>query len=358
MDYVVFGTGYGATLMLLGWALRTFGPGARYKDPDDGAVMAADAILARISWRRFAAALGAVIVTAGASFILVTVALILINPGDGAGALVALICLVLILLAVAIWTWLYVGRYGTHGILPERREEPAAFSIRGTDAIEPAAAMALAGREAVAPVARVEPYEHIDEEPGFGEDYDPFVADVDSDTFEDEEQESRYAKFLLHHPDEAVTVQRIDEGTSPVEVEDDAPAVTSLDGNELPGEAEAPVVNDDPTTIDTPGGSLAASIPDAQPVPDDESQMNDTTHIRPDENQRPAAVQPEDPLTTPEAVDLGIDEKPLPRDMVTRDDESDPSARGIELDNTEEGRAEALRRLHAWQPPDSGEKNT
>jgi hypothetical protein len=358
VDYVVFGTGYGATLMLLGWALRTFGPGARYQDPGDGSVMGGDAILARISWRRFASALGAVIVTAGVFFILVTVALILINPGDETGALVALICLALILLAVAIWTWLYVGRYGTHGILPERLEEHPASPTRGTEANEPAPAMALASRGAVETVGTIEPYEHIDEEPGVGEDYDGFVAEADDDTFEDDELESRYAKFLLHHPDEVVTVQRIDEDASSVDVEDKDPAVTDPDRDELRDEAEAPDVYDVPPTIDTANGSLAATIPDYQPVPDDESQVDDKTHISLDEDHRLEDVQPEDSSTTPEVIDLETDEESLPRDTVTGGDESHPSARGIELEDTEEGRAEALRRLHAWQPPDTDEKNT
>ncbi|HEV2072810.1 MAG TPA: hypothetical protein VGR29_04125 [Thermomicrobiales bacterium] len=358
MDYVVFGTGYGATLMLLGWALRTFGPGARYQDSGDGSVMGADAILARISWRRFAAALGSVIITAGASLILVTVALILINPGDETGALIALICFALILLAVAVWTWLYVGRYGTHGILPERREEPAVVPARGMERVEPTAAMAIDGREADGISGTQEPDDDIYEEPGIGEDHDGFAAVTNDDISEYDELESRYAKFLLHHPDDVVTVQQVHEDASAEILEDRGPSVADVNGNEVPEEAEELAAYGDPPDIEAPDDRLTAVIPDFQPVSNDEPQTVDTIHISLNEDRPMEDVQLDDSSPTPDVNDLESDEEPLPGDVTATDGESDESGRALDLQDTEEGRAEALRRLHAWQPPDTEEKNS
>ncbi len=358
MDYVVFGTGYGATLMLLGWALRTFGPGARYQDPGDSSVMGADAILARISWRRFAAALSAVIVTAGASLILVTVALILINPGDETGALIALVCFALILLAVAVWTWFYVGRYGTHGILPERREEPAVFPARGMERVEPAPAMAIAGHEATRISGAQEPDDDIYKEPGVGEDHDGFAADSNDGIFEDEELESRYAKFLLHHPDDVVTVQAIDEDASAENLEDSDTGVTHFNGDELPEEAEELAEYGDPLDIEAPEDHLTAVIPDYQQGPGDESQAVDTIHISSNEDGPLEDVRLDDASPAPDVIDPETDEGSLSSDAMGTDDESDVSARAVDLEDTEEGRTEALRRFYAWQLPDTDQKNS
>lgn len=113
MDYVLFGMGYGATLMLLGWALRTFGPERKYKkiDSDD-----ADAQVARRSWVRFVQGLGGVIAIAGSAFVLFTFIIVLVNPADRTGAIASVIVWGLLLVAVLIWCWMYVGRFGLTGL--------------------------------------------------------------------------------------------------------------------------------------------------------------------------------------------------------------------------------------------------
>jgi hypothetical protein len=121
VDYVVFGIGFGATLVLLGWALRTFGPGLRYRPPDGAdAVLSGADLLGKLSWTRFVSALGAVVATGGTAMLIGTVITILMTPRDRVGTIVVLSCFLLILIVACIWAWMYIGRYGTHGILPER----------------------------------------------------------------------------------------------------------------------------------------------------------------------------------------------------------------------------------------------
>lgn len=123
MDYVVFGIGFGSTLVLLGWALRTFGPGLRFREPEDGeSVLSGEALLGKLSWTRFIIACGAVLGSGGALMVLATIATVIVGPSDRTGTIVVLSCFFLMLIAVCGWAWLYIGRYGTHGILPPRTQ--------------------------------------------------------------------------------------------------------------------------------------------------------------------------------------------------------------------------------------------
>lgn len=117
MDYVVYGTGYGATLMLLGYAVRTWGPGWRFHEGDEVAYDRRDYVSARASWTRFASGLGAVIATGGAALVLVTFFLMLLDPGDDIGNIVALVVTGLMLVGVAVWAWLYFERFGSWGVV-------------------------------------------------------------------------------------------------------------------------------------------------------------------------------------------------------------------------------------------------
>jgi hypothetical protein len=123
VDYVVFGIGFGATLVLLGWALRTFGPGLRFRPPDNGeGVLSGAALLGKLAWTRFVSALGAVVATGGVLMLLSTFVTIVVSPRDRVGTIVVLSSFFLVLTAACIWAWIYIGRYGTHGILPDRTE--------------------------------------------------------------------------------------------------------------------------------------------------------------------------------------------------------------------------------------------
>jgi hypothetical protein len=113
VDYVLFGMGYGATLMLLGWALRTFGPERKYKDIDPENV---DLTVARRRWVRFIQGLGGVIAIAGTAMVLFTFVVMLVNPDDETGGLTAMVIWGFLVIAILIWCWFYVSRFGLVGI--------------------------------------------------------------------------------------------------------------------------------------------------------------------------------------------------------------------------------------------------
>src|SRR5690554_6814074 len=105
--------GYGATLMLLGWALRTFGPERKYKDvnPED-----IDRSILQRRWIRFIQGLGGVISIAGTALVVFTFVVMLINPDDDTGSMVALVTWGFLTLAVLIWCWFYVSSFGVTGV--------------------------------------------------------------------------------------------------------------------------------------------------------------------------------------------------------------------------------------------------
>ena len=114
MDYILFGMGFGASLMLVGWALRTFGPAWKYAatSRDD----APDLAVARRFWIRFVQGLGGVFAIGGTAMVLLTFFVMLVNPDDATGQLFAWLVWLSIAASIGGWSVLYVRRYGTTGI--------------------------------------------------------------------------------------------------------------------------------------------------------------------------------------------------------------------------------------------------
>jgi hypothetical protein len=125
LDYVVFGIGFGATILVLGLLLRDFGPSLRFrKSRDGGAVLGAEELVGKISWSRFCAALGSVLALAGAAFLLLTIVSMVLVVSDDTGLWVMASAFGLLVLVMGFWTWAYFDRFGSFGILPERVEKP------------------------------------------------------------------------------------------------------------------------------------------------------------------------------------------------------------------------------------------
>ena len=340
MDYVVFGTGYGATLMLLGWALRTFGPVLRYRQDSDGPARA-DVLMARLSWRRFSSALGAVVATAGIALILITFILIFINPGNVVGSRIAWACFVLVLIAVAAWLWLYVGRYGIYGLLPERPDPATVF--RSAPSKPEAAHSARQASPDVAP--EYETSHEFDGDEQYVDDDELWYDDEDGEMSEDEE-ESRYAKYELHHPDDMADTA-----------------------------AYEPIPDQDEPAIQE--GNESAMIPSPEADAEEQSQKGETGEdvVGPASGDEEIADVPDELVDEDDAV-AGLDEpldsgEPKPAEHAdidavgegVVDDEDDMDAGYVPDDDAElaladtpEGRAEALRRIEAWQPDDGGKE--
>lgn len=170
MDYVLFGMGYGSTLMLLGWALRTFGPERKYKDvnPED-----IDRTVAQRRWVRFIQGLGGVIAIAGTAMVLFTFIVMLVNPDDETGSFIALVTWGFLAVAVLIWCWFYVSSFGLLGIWSRR--EGYGFRKRSSYP-EPSAMKGIS-------TARVVPSPIADDEPlATDETFDPPAGDHDHST--------------------------------------------------------------------------------------------------------------------------------------------------------------------------------
>jgi hypothetical protein len=127
VDYLVFGVGFGSTLVLVGWVLRQFGPAFRYRnEPDD--VLSAEQILERNDWQRFCIAMGALLSVCGAVILLVTLITLLIRPSDRVGTIIVSSLFILSLLAVAGWVVMYVNQH--RALAGDRRAE--VLATRGT----------------------------------------------------------------------------------------------------------------------------------------------------------------------------------------------------------------------------------
>ena len=192
MDYVVYGTGYGATLLLLGYAVRTWGPGWRFRDDEESGYERREFRSARSAWERFTAGLGAVIATGGAALVLLTFILMAINPGDGIGSVVALAMTGLLLVGVAVWAWLFFSRFGAWGIVATPNAlmsyEPAHYDSRTTSASP------MLAQSRSQSTGDDEPDELAYDEDEFSPD-EPEVADDDDADFA-----ARFSKYELHHP--------------------------------------------------------------------------------------------------------------------------------------------------------------
>lgn len=127
MDYVLFGMGYGATLMLLGWALRTFGPERKYRNVDTEDI---DRSVLKHRWIRFIQGLGGVVSIAGTALVGFTFIIMLVNPDDETGSVIALATWAFLTIAILIWCWFYVSSFGTAGIWS--REEGYGFRKAST----------------------------------------------------------------------------------------------------------------------------------------------------------------------------------------------------------------------------------
>lgn len=118
MDYVVFGIGMGASLVLLGLAGRAVGPSLRYRrSSETGDVLKAEELVARIAWARFCSSLGAALAIGGVFLLIVTGVTMAIRIDDTAAAVAVGLALLAIVVLMVVWTWAFVDRFGLYGIV-------------------------------------------------------------------------------------------------------------------------------------------------------------------------------------------------------------------------------------------------
>ena|GEM_PF-2953501 len=121
MDYVIFGIGMGASLVLFGLGSRTLGPSLRYRNPSgSGEVLRAEELVARIAWGRFCSSLGVTIAIGGVFLLAVTGMAMLLRLGDRAATICVLLAVLLVGVMMVLWAWAFVNRFGLYGIVTER----------------------------------------------------------------------------------------------------------------------------------------------------------------------------------------------------------------------------------------------
>ncbi len=135
VDYFVFGIGFGASLVLAGWALRQYGPGLRFRQADSGKnVLSAEEMLVRHDWARFCISLGGLLSIAGGLLLASTVITLLIRPSDRTGAIVAIVLFGLVLLGVAIWIGVFLSQHQKLGFRRAASSQALSSATRSNDA--------------------------------------------------------------------------------------------------------------------------------------------------------------------------------------------------------------------------------
>ena len=126
MDYIIFGIGAGATLVLTGWLLREWGPRIRDRKPAEDEILSASEMVTRMAWTRFCATCGMALVLGGLSTILATLAVLFVAPSDDRGAMAVMVAFGVAAILMLIWTALYLRQFGAMGVL--RPKEKTALS--------------------------------------------------------------------------------------------------------------------------------------------------------------------------------------------------------------------------------------
>ncbi|MBA3276167.1 MAG: hypothetical protein H0T72_10255 [Chloroflexia bacterium] len=132
MDYIIFGIGSSATLVLAGWLLREWGPRLRDRRPAEDEILSASDLVTRMAWARFCAACGMAILIGGALVMVVTLGAAFLAPNDDDAALAAMSVFALAAFLMLVWTGLYLRQFGAMGIIRprEKRARPEELEPR------------------------------------------------------------------------------------------------------------------------------------------------------------------------------------------------------------------------------------
>jgi hypothetical protein len=142
LDYIIFGVGASATLVLVGWLLRDWGPGFRDRKPAEDQVLTASEMVTRMAWARFCATCGMALAICGALVAIATLASFFFAPSDSFASDTVLASFGLSIVLMMAWAWLYLRQFGVLGVLrPKARPEPPPV-VEPQPATSPASALA------------------------------------------------------------------------------------------------------------------------------------------------------------------------------------------------------------------------
>jgi hypothetical protein len=136
VDYILFGAGTGASLAVIGWILREWGPRLRDGRTNDDVIYSASELIDRMSWARFCASCGMAMVAAGTLILLATAVVAAWNPGDQLASRILVGMYVFVSLLMLLWAFLYTRQFGTSGIYRPVVVDPASDTREAVPVVE------------------------------------------------------------------------------------------------------------------------------------------------------------------------------------------------------------------------------
>lgn len=126
MDYIIFGLGLGATLTLVGWALREWGAAFRDRSSSsEQTVLSGYELVNQMAWQRFCRACGAVLAIFGLLVLLATIIATGLGLSNATGATIVLATIAVCAVATLVWLGLFLHRFGARGILRPKSTKPS-----------------------------------------------------------------------------------------------------------------------------------------------------------------------------------------------------------------------------------------
>lgn len=125
LDYIIFGLGVGATLTLIGWSFRMWGPALRDRTSStEETVLSGYELVNRMAWQRFCRSCGAVLAMFGLLVLAVTIVATILTLSNRTGSTIVLATFVACLVATLVWLGLFLHRFGSRGIFRPPIVEP------------------------------------------------------------------------------------------------------------------------------------------------------------------------------------------------------------------------------------------
>ena len=118
LDYIIFGLGAGATLTLVGWAFREWGPSVRDRSPAGAeTVLSGYELVDRMAWQRFCRSCGALLAIVGLLVLLATIIATALMLSNRTGSTIVLSTMAACVVATLVWLGLFLHRFGARGII-------------------------------------------------------------------------------------------------------------------------------------------------------------------------------------------------------------------------------------------------
>ena len=279
LDYIIFGIGSGASLVLIGWAFREWGPVLRDRDAGEEDVLSATQLVWRMSWARFCATCGMALILTGTLVLIATAIAVALSLVDATGTVVVTAMYALAMVLMLVWLGLYLRQFGTTGVIrPKQRSQPAAVvatpAVETTSAGEPEGSLEEAHPEQATP-----DFAETVQAPGGLGRFSSFFKkhEPSADTADATVEESLDDELVDTATDDVIAAITAHEGDEK-RLDPDDPLVTSVRAEIAANEAS---LDADPgAALASPGDAPAEEslrLEEADAAPDDGTVASDST---------------------------------------------------------------------------------